>query len=87
MSNRFIGKSILASTIAAIGLSSAMPVLATSGTKASQSKRQSKATRLTSTRNAGYYWLKPVNKESFKQARRKQLKSRAKRAAKKKGQV
>jgi len=47
-----------------------------------KASKQIKATRLTSSRRAGYQWLKPTNKESFKQARRKQLKKRAKRKAK-----
>ena len=46
-----------------------------------------KATRLTSTRRAGYSWLLPNNKESFKQSRRKQLAKRSNRKARKNGQA
>ena len=42
---------------------------------------------LTSSRRSGHSWLTPVNKESFKQSRRKQLKLRSKNKAKSKGQA
>ncbi len=38
-------------------------------------------------RYSGYSWLIPVNKESFKQSRRKQLKLRSKKKAKRNGQA
>ncbi len=75
----------------------AQPTVDTQNTSVQQAKgstnknnatlKTQKVTRLTSTRRAGYWWLTPTNKESFKQSRRKQLAKKSKRKAKKNGQA
>ena len=90
----------LSATVAILGMGSAGSIAtgatnqsnevsakATTGTKATQSKRIVKANRLTSSHFHRNYWLIPVNKETFKQSRRKQLKDRSVRKAKKRGQT
>ena len=49
--------------------------------------RSSKAIRLTSSASYRNRWLIPVNKESFKQGRRKQLAKRSLKKAKKQGRA
>lgn len=68
--------------------SNAQSSKATNVNKRTHAKKRMSAARLTSSNNYGRYrFLKPVNKESFKQARRKQLAKKSYRKAKKKGQA
>jgi len=95
-------KLLIASAIASMGLvAPQVSVVATGATGQSTQansgvkntgatkafKNQVKAARLTSTGRYGYRWLMPVNKESFKQSRRKQLAKRSARKAKRNGQA
>ena len=98
-----IGKSVIISAIAAtmgMGATPASTVTSSGvdnqgnsqasvkGSMNQKSKaKQTKTNRLTSSRNYRYRWLTVVNKESFKQSRRKQLKLRSKKKARRNGQA
>lgn len=52
-----------------------------------KAKKQTQKRAERSNYHSNNYWLMPVNKESFKQAQRKQIKKRSVRKAKRNGQV
>ena len=76
-----------AAPIALTAIGSNVSAKATTGTKAAVNKTGAKINRLTSSNRSGRYWLIPNNKESFKQARRKQLAKRSFKKSKKNGRT